>query len=46
MCGLLGHVGGGAGGDLGRQAQDGGTGHQLVDLCTKPGRWPWLGSPS
>ena len=43
MCGLLGH---GDRGDLGRQAQDGGTGHQLGDLCTKPGRWPRLGSPS
>ena len=42
MRGLLGHVGG----ESGRQAPDGGAGHQLGDLRTKPGRWPRLGSPS
>ena len=40
--GLLGHVGG----DSGRQAPDGGAGHQLGDLRAKPGHWPGLGSPS
>ena len=39
MRGLLGHVGG----ESGRQAPDGGAGHQLGDLRTKPERCPGLG---